>query len=200
MISVVVFDLGNVLIPWDRRFLFSKLIEDPIELDYFLDNVLTLAVNAKLDSGTSLDELSADLAAEYPQYSDLIEAFRTRWIETLGDPMDESVELLRRLQDRGVRCLALSNWGCDTFEQVQPVYPFLAWFDGRIISGYEGVVKPDPAIFNLLCSRYGVDPPEALFIDDSSNNIAAASELGFETHLFTSPAELESDLMNRALL
>lgn len=200
MISVVVFDLGNVLIPWDRRFLYSKLIDDPDELDYFLDNVLTLETNARLDRGTPLDQVTADLAAQHPEYELLIEAFRTRWIETVTEPIAESVDLLRRLRLAGMRCLALSNWGRDTFEQVQGHYRFLDWFDGKIISGYEGVVKPDRAIFDLLCSRFDVDPATALFIDDSATNIAAARGLGFGTHLFRSPGALEADLVERALI
>ena len=199
-ISVVVWDLGNVLIPWDRKFLYSKLISDPTELDYFLDNVLTLEQNARLDSGTPLVDVAASLVAQFPDYEELLGAFATRWSETVGEPIAGSVELLGSLIRSNVRCLALSNWGWDTFEQVQGRFDFLDWFDGLLISGYEKVVKPDPAIFHLLCERYEVSPGSALFIDDSAKNIETASSLGFETHHFTEPPRLRDDLTARGLL
>jgi 2-haloacid dehalogenase len=199
-VSVVVWDLGNVLIPWDRRFLYSKLIEDPAELDYFLDNVLTLEENARLDAGTSLPDVAQSLVDRYPEHKEMLEAFATRWSETVGEPIAESVELLGALINRRIRCIALSNWGWDTFESVQKRFDFLDWFEGRIISGYEGVVKPDPAIFELMCDRFSFEPASALFIDDSAKNIAAADALGFHTHLFTDSGLLRQDLSDRGLL
>lgn len=198
--AVVVWDLGNVLIPWDRRFLFSKLIPDPEELNDFLNNVLTLEENAKLDAGTPLEQVAAGLIDRFPEHALLLEAFKTRWTETVGEPIAESVEILAALLKNDIRCLALSNWGWDTFEQVRARFEFLDWFDGLLISGYEGVVKPDPAIFNLLCERYEVEPAGALFIDDSVKNIGAALELGFQTHHFTDSGLLRADLTSRGLL
>lgn len=199
-ISVVVWDLGNVLIPWDRRFLFSKLILEEDRLDHFLDNVLTLGENAKLDAGTPLAEVAADLISRFPEHRQMLDAFANRWSETVGDPIAESVAMLGSLIRNGTRCLALSNWGWDTFEQVRDRFDFLDWFDGIVISGYEGVVKPDAAIFELLCQRFDVKPAEALFVDDSATNVAAANELGFSTHHFTEPVGLRADLTQRGLL
>ncbi len=189
-----------MLIRWDRRFLYSKLIPDSQELDYFLDNVLTLSENAKLDAGTPLAEVSAGLIKKYPEHSELLEAFATRWSETVGDPIAESVAMLGSLTDSGTRCIALSNWGWDTFEQVKDRFDFLDWFEGLLISGYEKVIKPDPAIFQLLCERYSFTPSQALFIDDSAANIEAADGLGFHTHHFAEPDALQSDLTARGLL
>ena len=199
-ISVVVWDLGNVLIPWDRRFLFSKLILEPDRLDHFLDNVLTMGENARLDAGTPLAEVAADLTTRYPEHREMLDAFANRWSETVGEPIAESVAMLSSLVGNGTRCLALSNWGWDTFEQVRDRFDFLDWFDGLLISGYEGVVKPDAAIFELLCQRFDVTPAEALFVDDSAANVAAANELGFITHHFTEPVGLRADLTQRGLL
>ncbi len=198
--SVVVFDLGNVLIPWSIRSLYDQLIDDPVELDYFLGNVLTSDVNRRLDSGVPLGEVTADLIAKHPEYAELIDAFRTRWSETVGEPIGGSVELLRALLDSGVRCVALTNFGRDTFDSVKPRYPFLAWFEGIVVSGYERVTKPDARLYEILCERYGFVPSEAFFIDDSPANIGAAAALGFGTHLFTDPEALAADLRSRRLL
>lgn len=198
-IDCVVFDLGNVLVEWDRRFLYEKLIGDPGELDRFLDDVLTLDVNADLDRGVPLAEVTAALAERFPQHRDLIDAFRDRWAETLGVIIDGTVRILEELATQDLTLLALSNWGRDTFTAAEPHLPFLTYFDGMVISGREGVVKPDPAIFELLCARHEVAPDSAVFIDDSAANIATADELGFRTVHFRDPEQCRRALIAHGL-
>lgn len=198
--TIVVFDLGNVLIEWDRRFLYEKLISDPVELQDFLDNVFTLDDNAELDRGTPLAEVAAAVAARHPDKHDLVMAFAQRWKETLGAVIDSSVEVLETLSQNGVTLYALSNWGRDTFASIEADYPFLELFDGLVISGREGVVKPDPAIFRVMCDRYGFEPHAAVFIDDSGANIATAASLGFDALLFDRPERLRQQLIERSLL
>jgi 2-haloacid dehalogenase len=198
-IDAVVFDLGNVLVRWDRRLLFEKLIDDPVELDRFLDEVLTLEINADLDRGVPLAEVTAALAQRFPAERRLIEAFRDRWSETLGDILWDSVMILEELRTLPVALLALSNWGRETFAVAEPRLSFLRFFDGLVISGREGVVKPDPAIFELLCARHGVDPGSAVFIDDSVANIATAESLGFHTVHFADPGQCRRELIDLGL-
>ena len=199
-LEVVIFDLGNVLIEWDRRNLFAKLIPDPDELDHFLDNVLTMDVNARLDAGMAIHDVASEVAEQHPDRRELIMAYATRWKETLGSVIDGTVEILDELSRSGVMLLALSNWGKDTFASIEKEYPFFELFDGMVISGREGVVKPDRAIFDLLCEKYDVTPAQSVFIDDSDANIAAATILGFDALLFESPERLRQQLTYRDLL
>lgn len=194
-IESVVFDLGNVLVEWDRRFLFEKVIADPAALDHFLDEVLTLEVNAQLDLGRPLSEVTAALIAEHPRQQLWIEAFRDRWIETLGEIITGTVEIVEELAATDVTLLALSNWGRDTFALAEARLPFLTHFDGLVISGREGMVKPDPGIFELLCTRHGVSPATTVFIDDSPTNIETAQRLGFHTIQFRSPEQCRTSLV-----
>lgn len=198
--DTVIFDLGNVLITWDRRNLFGKLIDDPDELQDFLDNVFTMDDNVRLDAGTPLRQVAEDAAARNPDQRELIMTFAERWEETLGDVIDGSVDILRELSERGVRLFALSNWGKDTFAMIEENYPFFEYFDAMVISGREGVVKPDREIFDLLCGRHDVRPSRAIFIDDSPTNIAASMALGFESLLFDNPGLLREQLRERKLL
>ena len=64
-------------------------------------------------------------------------------------------------------------------------FAFLEWFDGVLVSGEERLVKPDPAIFELLAERFGLDPGATFYVDDSEANVAAARELGFDAVRFT---------------
>ncbi|MFT7473996.1 MAG: 2-haloacid dehalogenase [Verrucomicrobiales bacterium] len=196
----VVFDLGNVLIEWDRRLLFEKLITDGEQLQDFLDNVFTMEDNRILDSGTPVHEVAAAVALRHPDKRDLVTAFADRWSETLGDVIEGTVEILGDLHSAGVPVYALSNWGRDTFAMIEPNYPFLQLFDGMVISGREGVTKPDAAIFQILCDRYDILPQNAVFIDDSSANVAAAMIMGFDALLFERADRLRQQLVERSLL
>ena len=198
--TVVVFDLGNVLIGWDRELLFSQLIDDADELDHFLNEVYSLEANRELDRGVPLPDVVAALSIRHPEYQTVFEAFGQRWIETIAGAIDGSVEILEELHTRWTPLYALSNWGADTFAIVEHEFSFLRLFDGLVISGREGVVKPDRAIFDLMCERHGFRPAEALFIDDSETNVEAAHALGFDTVLFTGPEQLRAELTTRNLL
>jgi 2-haloacid dehalogenase len=69
-----------------------------------------------------------------------------------------------------------------------------------VISGRVGLVKPDPAIYNLLLDKIGKPPGECLFIDDSQANIQQAKQMGFVTIHFTSPSQLEDELIQMGIL
>jgi 2-haloacid dehalogenase len=196
----VIFDLGNVLIEWDRRFLFEKLIDDGDELEAFLDGVFTLEDNQHLDRGTPLGEVAQQVAQRHPDQHDLVMAFADRWQETLGGVIEGTVSVLDELSREGVPLYALSNWGRDTFAMIEPNYSFFELFDGMVISGREGIIKPDPAIYRLLCDRYSIEPEDAVFIDDSGANVATAMSLGFDALLFESPGRLREQLVERNLL
>ena len=198
--KVVVFDLGNVLITWDRRLLFSQLIEDPETLEFFLENVYSMEANKDLDRGVPLAEVVERQSNAWPEHREAMQAFGTRWKETLGGPIDGSVEILRELKGNGVPLFALSNWSAETFAMIEGDYDFLALFDGKVISGREGVIKPDAKIFDILCERHGFEPEQAVFIDDSGANIAAALSLGFDALLFDTPERLRHQLTERSLL
>lgn len=198
--TVVVFDLGNVLITWDRRLLYRQLFASEDELERFLADVYSMEANERFDRGQPLHEFTAELAAAHPHHADAVLALRDRWIETIGPVIDGSVAILRELVDRGVRCFALSNWNAETFALVEPRHEFFDWFDGIVISGREGVVKPDPEIYRILCERHGFAPGEALFVDDSPANVAGARAVGMDAVCFTDPARLRDDLVARGLL
>ena len=199
-ISAVLFDIGNVLIRWDRRNLYRSLIDDDAELDWFLDNVVTLEWNAELDGGWPFADAVADLQARHPGHAALIAAFRDRWTETLGGAIDESVELLIALQANGVATYALTNFSAETFPLAQAHFPFLNTFAGIVVSGEVALIKPDPAIFLHTLERFGLAAPTTLFVDDSSVNIESARALGFADEHFTSAGAFGATLRALGLL
>ncbi|MBF0107341.1 MAG: HAD-IA family hydrolase [Deltaproteobacteria bacterium] len=107
---------------------------------------------------------------------------------------------LERLHKQNVPIYGLTNWSSETYYAVEPNYPFLKWFKGIIVSGDEGIIKPDPEIYELALSRFNLERQETLFIDDKSINAEGASRAGMQSHVFRSADELEKLLIHEGLL
>ena len=197
--AAVVFDLGGVLIDWDPRHLYRRLIPDEAEMERFLRDVVSAEWNLEHDRGRSFAEGVALLTRKHPEQADLIAAFHERWPEMLGGAIQGTVEILAELRTSGVRLLALTNWSAETWPIGRARFPFLAWFEAVIVSGAEQLVKPDPGIFRILVDRHGLDPATTVFIDDLPRNVEAAAALGFRAIRFTTPAALRTDLAAEGL-
>ncbi len=200
MTKILVFDLGGVLIDWNPRYLYRKLIDDEGDINLFLSEVCNSEWNVKQDAGRALAEATAERIALFPEKKSLIEAFYDRWEEMLGGEINETVEILRELKNKGESIYALTNWSGETFPIAEERFDFLQWFDGTLVSGVEKMAKPDPEIFHLLLKRYELRAEDCLFIDDSKTNIEAAARIGFETHHFKSAAGLRQELIAANLL
>ncbi len=198
--SVVVFDLGGVLIDWDPRHLYRQLFDDADEMEAFLEEVELAAWNTRQDAGGSWAEAIERLAAEHPARRELIEAFHRRWPETLAGEIPGTVAILAELRQAGVRILALSNWSAETFPVALERFPFLGWFEGIVISGEVGAIKPDRRMFERLIERSGIEPADALFVDDADANVRSAARLGFHALRFTGADALRAELVRLGLL
>lgn len=193
-ITAIIFDLGNVLLGWDARRLYNRLLPDPGTVDRFLEQVRFMEWNAKQDAGRPFREGVAELSWEFPQYSDLIHAYDTDWEESLTGTHDETIQLARGLKRAGWTLHLLSNFSAEKFALVKSRYNFFDLFDEIIISGEHKTIKPDAAIFNIALMRIKRPPEECVFIDDSLANIQTARTLGFQTIHYQSPTQLKADL------
>ena len=199
-IEAVVFDLGGVLIDWNPRYLYRGLFAgDDVAMERFLAEVCTAEWNAQLDGGLPWDVAIDDLSRQHPAQRDLIVAFRERWTEMLGGAYDDTVDVVVDLRASGVPLYALTNWSAETFDLARPSYPFLDWFDGIVVSGAEGLRKPDPRIFRLLLERYGLRPETTAFVDDVEENARAAAALGLAAVHFRDAPGLRRDLVRLGL-
>lgn len=198
--DTVVFDVGRVIVQWELRCLFEKLIDDPRELGWFLDNVVTEEWHFQHDAGRPLAEMVPERKALFPDHAHLIDAYATRFLETVPGPVPGTAALIERLAGRGVPLFAITNFGSEFWAMFRPTQPVLDHFADIVVSGDERLAKPDPAIFHLAAKRFGKAPAQMLFVDDNAANIAAADALGWHTHLFTDARQLETDLTARGLL
>ena len=198
---VVVFDLGGVLIDWDPRHLYRKLFAgDESAMEVFLSEVCTVEWNERQDAGRTFAEAVDELLPHHADKLDLIEAFGQRFDEMITGAVAGTVDILADLKRAGVPRYALTNWSAETFPPQRDRFSFLSWFDGIVVSGEEGVIKPNPRIFRVLLDRYRIAPEEAVFIDDNPANAAAAAALGIHGIHFRSPDLLRRELETLGLL
>ncbi len=199
-LEAVVFDIGRVLVEWDLRYLFRKLIADPDELEWFVATVVTEQWHFQHDAGRPLAGMVAERIALFPAYAAQIEAYATRFNETIPGPVPGSLELLDALDAQGMPLFAITNFGAEFWAQFRPTMAAFDCFRDIVVSGAEKIAKPDPALFALAARRFGHMPEAMLFIDDNAANIAAAQALGWQVHHFTDAASLAEDLRARGLL
>lgn len=194
MIDAVLFDLGNVLIRWDPRLHYGGRFATDAEMEAFLADVCPGSWNHEMDLGKPFAQAIAERQVLFPHHAALIAEWKSGWERMLGGAIDESVTLLADLRDQGYRLAALSNWSAETFPVARARYEFLDLFEHIILSGEEGLAKPDPAIFRLAVERAQFSPPRTVFIDDSAANVEAARGAGLQSVLFTTPAQCREDL------
>lgn len=200
MIQAVVFDVGNVLVRWDRRLPYLAHFADPAELDRFLDEVIPLEWHGLHDAGRPAAELVAERSELFPQHAALIHDWFARFNESLPGPIPGSPELVEALHDAGVPLYAITNFGADTWAGFHPTFPLFARFRDIVVSGIEQCAKPEREIFDLAARRFGHAPGAMLFVDDHEPNVRAAAEYGWQVHHFVDAAGLEADLRERGLL
>ncbi len=198
--KALLWDFGNVIVRWNPRTLYSKIFPDPVQCDRFLSEVCTLDWHIPTDCGVTFAENCARLIAVHPHHEAEILAWHARWDEMFSGPIAETEAAIEALHARGVPQYGLSNISHETFHSTVAMSPAFGRLSGVVASGFEGVMKPDPAIFRLCCERFGLAPGDFLFVDDGARNIAAAEALGFDVLHFTDPAALRPALEARGLL
>lgn len=198
-VETVVFDIGNVLLNWDPEGFYDRKIGRVARTRLFREVPLE-EMNARIDRGAPWHATVEETAARYRRWSRDILFWRDNWGEMAAPLMQDSVTLLRALRKAGVPCWALTNFGRETFDHALTLYPALAEFDGAIVSGRLGAVKPEPEIYEALERAAGVAPDRLLFTDDRPENIAAARARGWQTHQFKDARGLARHLAAERLL
>jgi 2-haloacid dehalogenase len=193
-IEAVVFDLGGVLLDWDPRHLYRKLCTDEMQMEYFLAEICTSEWHDAHDRGVPTATSCAELATRYPEWAELILAWGERSEEMIAGSYQASVDVLCDLKMTGLPCYALTNMEPETYPLRRQRFEFLSWFDGTVVSGYEGIAKPDREIFSRLLDRYNLAAASTLMIDDRRENLTVAKRLGMVTHHFHSAQQLREYL------
>ncbi len=181
----IVFDVGMVLIDfcWDkhcRNLGFSEKI-----IQAFDANMIHSEIWTKLDEGTiETADAIQEFVRRMPQYEAEVNRF---WEspECFVEEYEYAAPLIRTLKEQGYHVYLLSNYPYDMYKVHWPAFSFYSLVDGYVVSAVEKLIKPDQAIFRLLCERYQLKPQECLFLDDRRENVEAAICAGMQGVTFT---------------
>jgi 2-haloacid dehalogenase len=199
-VDAVVFDLGGVLISWDPHLAIAKAVGQDQATRFLADEAFDfMGWNYQQDAGRSWDGGEDAAVTRHPHWAGAIRGYRANFGESLVGAIDDTVQILRELHAAGIPLYGLTNWSEELFPVARDRFDFLDLFEDIIVSGEEGVAKPDPEIFEILEKRIGHDLGGCIFIDDSPANIEAAGEAGLDTILFTDTGHLRKDLLLRGL-
>ena len=201
-IKNIIFDLGGVLIDWNPEYVYlNEFGGDRKKMQAFFDEVCTFDWNENQDAGYPLAQATEDRIALFPEYENLIRMYYGRWEEMLGEALEGTVELLKKLVDHPeYKVVALTNWSAETFPVALKRFEFLHWFEGIVVSGTEKTRKPFPEIYQTTLNRFDLVAEESLFIDDNARNVAAAAALGIQTIRFHNPEQLAKELQAKGIL
>ena len=198
--KVVLWDIGNVIVRWDPRTLYSKIFPDEAERERFLGQVCTMDWHVAHDRGVTFADNRAPLLARFPEHAEAIHAWELRWGEMFSGAIAETEAAIEALAARGVAQFGLSNLSHEVLDGIIAMSPAFGRLGGVVVSAETGILKPDPRIFRQACERFGLAPQETLFVDDSAANVASARALGFRTHHFGEPAALAPALRALGLI
>lgn len=180
----VLWDFGHTLVDWEPRRVYRTLLDTDDAVEAFLGGVCTLAWHGQHDRGVSMAENRRALIEKHPDKAELITAWDTRWADMFDGWIDGMDAIVAALEAIGVPQYGLTNLPAEKWPHIQETYPEIARFKDVIVSGVEGVVKPDPRIYEITAQRLPFAPADVLFLDDRPDNIEAAINAGFKGHVF----------------
>jgi 2-haloacid dehalogenase len=200
MVDAVIFDLGNVLITWDPFPAIAKAVGAEKAKLFLADEEFGfMAWNHRQDAGRPWAEAEQEAVTSYPLWEPAIRGYRENFADSVVGAIEDTVQIVRELHAAGVPLYGLTNWSRETFPVALHRFDFLDLFEDIIVSGQEGIAKPDPEIFEILETRIGHALEGCIFIDDGPLNIKAAGQAGLDAILFTGTDQLREALLVRGL-
>jgi len=191
IVKKFLFDLGNVFFDWNPERILKPIFNDDERMNFFINNISFPLLDTRCDAGITIEVAVNDAIKKFPEFEKEIKFYYPNHGNMVGGFFQKTVDVFYKIKELNYPCFVLSNWSAETYEGMEETYPFLKDFDGKIISGRDFLIKPDPAIYELAISRFNLIPEETLFIDDRLDNIEAAQNLNFQTIHLTDPSLIQ---------
>ena len=190
MIRNILFDMGNVLLRFDRQVFLNRLHVTEEEKQLLLQEVFLSKEWVEMDRGTLREETAEPImCSRLPAHlHDAVHQLTSCWDQPIL-PMEGMEQLVQELKAAGYGIYLLSNASVRQ-HAYWPRVPGSALFDGTLISADEGIMKPQREIYLLCLTRFGLKPEECFFIDDVPANIAGAESCGISGTVFRADAAL----------
>jgi 2-haloacid dehalogenase len=194
MTKNIIFDFGNVLVQWHPELIYKEHFGDEAKAWWFLRHVADLDWRQRIDAGENMDDCIREKQAQYPEYKQAIELYRSKWREMLTDEVPGMRDLIGELKSKGYGIYGLTNWSMETFPQARNHFKILQMIDRYVVSGSEHLVKPDTRLFQVLLDRYSLRAEDCTFVDDNPDNVQAACGMGMHGIQFSGAENLKKEL------
>jgi putative hydrolase of the HAD superfamily len=193
-INTIIFDIGNVLV----KFRWAEYLKDCGYSKELAERVANATVKNKfwkewdrggMEDSALIDQFcKLDVSIEM-EIKKLFEDF-----DQLIKEYDYSAELIQKLKQEGYKVYLLSNYSKNHFELSKNKFQFIKHVDGGVISYEIKHIKPEPEIYEALIKKYNINPSEAVFLDDLSENLEGAKQFGLHTIQVKSYDQMLMDL------
>lgn len=194
MITTIIFDIGNVLALFSWKEHFASFGYDETTLERLAKATVESPDWAEYDLGILSDEEILNLFIENDPFiqKELTESLQN--IGTMLTRCDYAIPWIEALKENGYKVLFLSNFSEKALHEGSAAMDFVPHMDGGIFSYKVHLIKPDPAIYKLLLSQYGLAPEECVFMDDTLRNVEAAAALGIHAIHFKNKEQAQNEL------
>ena len=196
MIKNVIFDVGFVLVDFRWRDLMKDLgipkeIQEKFAKNVFGSHWWNELDRGVLDEDEVVNKLREDNSPHYKEF-DLIWSNRDKIVE----PFDYAVSMIEDLKAKGLKVYLLSNYPKSLFTMHTECgrFPFIDKVDGKVVSGFVQLVKPDREIYEYLLNEYDLKAEECVFIDDREENVEAAKKIGINGIWFWNYEQMMGEL------
>ena len=191
-----VFDLGGVVFRWQPEKIIRHVFQDKKKQDLVRSGIIGHADWVELDRGTlSLDQAIARGTSRTGLPREEVEKLFNAVPQSLT-PIEETIDLIRTIRGLNNRLFVLSNMHAASISYLEKRHKIWNLFDGVVISSRIQKVKPEIEIYEYLLTVHRLNAAETVFIDDMSENLAGASQVGIQTIRFVDADQCRKDLMS----
>ncbi len=185
MIKNIIFDLGNVIVQNPTMEVVKQFFKNTEDAEIFNNYIFKseywkMMDLGQIDNETIANEIEEKRLVEISDYTE-VHNFMNNWFSKCL-PNIETMEVAKRLKEKGYKLYILSNMAKATYEYLSKTYEFFSIVDGAIVSANIGIKKPDRKIFDILLEKYSLNAEDCVLIDDDDTNrtLEMANALGIK--------------------
>lgn len=200
MIKLFVFDLGNVILPFEHRQIAQKLYEKSANRTFFLPDDIFLfmferdngLINIYETGKMTSEEFFGHLKDRYELDLGFYE-FKDIWNHIFWENHDV-IDAIMYLKSNDYPVFLLSNTNEMHFSYISERYPIVNELDGWILSYEVGVKKPEKRIYDMIFEKVDVDKNDVFYIDDIEHYVEAAKNFGIQGMVFKEAGQLWKEI------